>query len=204
MAYTNQLLVNPVTGQTLRFLQTAEDTGGKLLEMESVFAPHSVPPAVHYHPKQAEVFTVLQGKILVRLNGHVFEMLEGDQFTIDPKTLHAMWNPFEAEAKLNWKVTPALTTESFLETGFRLAQNGAVNAQGMPSLLQAVLLLDAYRSVYRLAKPPYAVQRLLSLLLKPIARWKGLRTGLEKATGPAKRSRLSLSVQKLTFTQKHS
>ena len=52
MAYKGKFISNPVTGQSIRFLQTREDTAGDLLEMEASFQPNSVEPIPHYHPKQ--------------------------------------------------------------------------------------------------------------------------------------------------------
>jgi quercetin dioxygenase-like cupin family protein len=69
MAYKNKTICNPVTGQNITFLQTATDTGGALLEMESVYNSTSKEPAPHYHPAQEEDFTVLEGSLSVKLNG---------------------------------------------------------------------------------------------------------------------------------------
>jgi hypothetical protein len=71
MAYKNKTICNPVTGQNITFLQTAQDTGGALLEMESVYNSTSKEPVPHYHPAQEEDFTVLEGSLSVKLNGQL-------------------------------------------------------------------------------------------------------------------------------------
>lgn len=53
MAYQNKIIRNPRTRQDIRFLQTAKDTDGKVLEMEANYNSHSKEPAAHYHPYQA-------------------------------------------------------------------------------------------------------------------------------------------------------
>lgn len=41
MAFKNKQIKNPKTGQEIKFLLTAEDTDGKLLEMEALYNPHT-------------------------------------------------------------------------------------------------------------------------------------------------------------------
>ena len=40
MAFKNKQISNPKTGQDIKFLQTAKDTNGKLLEMEATYNSH--------------------------------------------------------------------------------------------------------------------------------------------------------------------
>ena len=173
MAYKNKVIRNPVTGQSIRFLQTSCDTEGQLLEMESTFAPHSVEPLLHYHPKQHETFTVLEGSLQVRMNGEIRVLMEGATLEIPANTPHSMWNSSCVKTVVNWKVEPALSTEYFLETGMGLAVQGKVNKKGVPCLLQAVLLSEKYKHVFRLAKGPYVVQRAIFKILSPMAKWRG-------------------------------
>lgn len=173
MAYKNKIIRNPVTGQSIRFLQTSCDTEGQLLEMESSFAPQSVEPIPHYHPRQHEVFVVLEGSLKVRIRGKVWTLQAGDQLEIPPRTVHSMWNAGYSKAVVNWKVQPALSTEYFLETGMGLAQSGMVNKKGLPPVLQTALLARYYKNVFRIAKPPYAVQKLLFGLLAPLSKLAG-------------------------------
>lgn len=173
MAYRNKVVVNALTGQEIRFLQTSSDTEGSLLEMEAAFAPFSPEPAAHYHPKQHETFTVLEGSILVRLRGRVYLILAGEQLEIPANTVHAMWNASASRAVVNWKVQPALTTEYFLETGMGLASKVQVKPNGHPPLLQAALLARYYNKVYRLGKPGYGWQKIIFSMLSPVARLAG-------------------------------
>lgn len=53
MAFKGKVISNPVTGQQIKFIQTAKDTNCQLLEMESVYAAASKEPPPHYHPYQA-------------------------------------------------------------------------------------------------------------------------------------------------------
>lgn len=180
MAYKNKVIRNPLTGQSIRFLQTSVDTEGAFLEMESNFAPHSSQPPSHYHPKQTEYFTVLEGEICVRINGKLRQLRKGEQLIITPKTVHAMWNATNATAVVNWKVEPALNTEHFFETGMGLAGAGKVRKNGMPSFLQTVLLAREYKNVFRLAKPSYLLQRLVFGALSPVSKMAGYKASYEE------------------------
>jgi quercetin dioxygenase-like cupin family protein len=175
MAYKNKTICNPVTGQNITFLQTAKDTGGALLEMESVYNSTSKEPAPHYHPAQEEDFTVLEGSLSVKLNGTLRILQAGDTLHISKNEVHAMWNHTDGKTVVNWKVRPALDTEVLLETGTGLAADGKVNKKGMPPLLQSALIANHFAPVYRLAKPPFAIQKILFSLLAPIAYLNGYR-----------------------------
>jgi quercetin dioxygenase-like cupin family protein len=175
MAYPSKIVTNPITGQSIKFIQTGRDTQGLLLEMESTYQPHSTEPMPHFHPKQEEHFKVLSGSIHVRLNGELKVLNVGDTLNVPHNQVHSMWNPSEEKAVVNWQVQPALDTEYFLEIGMGLAQAGKVKADGMPNLLQSVVLVTRFKNVYRLAKPGPMVQKIVFSILAPLARLMGYR-----------------------------
>ncbi|WP_338871957.1 cupin domain-containing protein [Spirosoma sp. SC4-14] len=169
MAFTNKVVRNPITGQDIRFVRTAADTGGKLLEMETIYRPHSAEPTDHYHPYQAEEFTVLQGELTVRIDGQLEKLKPGDTLHIPANTVHAMWNASDQKTVVTWQVRPALDTEYLLETASGLAADGKVTASGMPPLLQTALLVNRFSGVFRVAKPSFVVQKILFTILAPVA-----------------------------------
>jgi quercetin dioxygenase-like cupin family protein len=180
MAVKNKMISKPGSGQTIRFIQTARDTGGRLLEMESIYASHSKEPVAHYHPLQEEEFTVEEGSISVRIDGGVKVLEAGERIIIPANTVHSMWNHSEQASRVNWKVRPALDTEYLLETGMGLAADGKVNENGLPSVLQTALLMFRYKQVYRLAKIPYVIQLILFGVLSPFAKLVGYRSFYKK------------------------
>jgi quercetin dioxygenase-like cupin family protein len=180
MAYKGKFISNPVTGQSIRFLQTREDTAGELLEMEASFQPNSVEPIPHYHPKQEEFFQVISGAISIRLKGEIKILQSGDTLHIPKNTIHSMWNHIDSEALLNWQVKPALETEFLLETGIGLAQDGKVNKKGMPAFLQSLLIANHFSHVYRPARPPYLLIKIVYVLLAPLAYLLGYRATYQK------------------------
>jgi quercetin dioxygenase-like cupin family protein len=175
MAFKNKLIRNTVTGQEIRFLQTAIDTAGQLLEMESTYQAYSKEPAVHYHPHQAEDFEVLSGELTVRIHGQQNVLKAGDKLHIPRNVVHAMWNASGYKTIVNWQVRPAMNTEHLLETASGLASDGKVNENGMPPLLQTALMVNRFSKVFRIAKPPFIVQRILFTILTPFAYLAGYR-----------------------------
>jgi quercetin dioxygenase-like cupin family protein len=176
MAYKGKIINNKKTGQQISFLQTADDTGGELLEMESLFQPNSIEPVPHYHPLQEEYFTVLEGEITVRINGGLQVLKQNDKLHLKKNQVHSMWNHSNNTARANWKVVPALDTEYFLENGIGIANKKKTNEKGMPGLLQIALLANKFSNVYRVTKPPYAVQKILFTILSPFSYIAGYRS----------------------------
>jgi mannose-6-phosphate isomerase-like protein (cupin superfamily) len=176
MAFRNKEIKNPQTGQSIRFLQTSTETAGALLEMESIYETNSVEPPPHYHPKQEEDFLVLEGELMVRVDGKVKVLKRGDHLHIARKVVHSMWNQSGRRTVVNWKVAPALETEYLLETASGLACEGKVDSSGKPSLLQVALTLNYFSSVFRLAYPPFVVQKIVFTLLSPVSYLAGYRS----------------------------
>jgi quercetin dioxygenase-like cupin family protein len=161
-------ICNQVTGQVIRFLQTGEDTNGRLLEMESVYAPFSDEPPVHYHPVQDEYFKVLAGELAVRLAGDIKVYTAGEEIHILPGTPHSMWNPGRVETLVTWKALPAMDTEALLRQMIVLANAGDTNIKGVPQLPVMVYLLKKYNKTFRICKLPIGVIKTLFILLKPL------------------------------------
>ena len=180
MAYPNKVIRNTKTGQDIRFIKTGKETNGELLEMEASFSPYSVEPAAHYHPMQAEDFTVLEGSLMVRLNDKVSIIKAGDTLHIPARAVHAMWNHTGQKTVVNWKVKPALNTDHLLEMGVGLANDTNTTEKGMPGVLQMALLAQRFSNVYRLAKPPFIAQQILFGILSPVARLAGYKSEYKK------------------------
>lgn len=183
MAKAGERIDHPYA-ESLIFKTTSSDSGGQLLEMEGIFHTRSVRPPDHYHPHQEERFEVLKGAVWTRIDGKERVYQAGESFVVPPGTRHAMTNTStEDEARILWRITPALKTEVFFETLFGLARDGKTNKHGVPNLLQAALLMQDYRDEIRLSNPPEFVQVPLFTLLAPMARLLGHRSRYAKYSG---------------------
>lgn len=177
MARKGEILENPVTGQRIIFRNTSADTDGALLEVESVYTkPTPARPPVHYHPGQEERFEVLAGELHVLIGGEGSTLGEGETLLISPGTTHSMWAESEG-VRVNWQTRPALKTEAFFETISGISRDAKTGAKGAPNLLQAAVIAQAYADEFRLARPPWPVQRVLFAVLAPLGRLLGYRAG---------------------------
>ena len=175
MVEAGDVLENPVSGQRLIVREPAQDTGGELLEVEAIYTkPMLSRPPAHYHPRQQERFDVLAGRLNVLVGGREWTLEEGEVLTVAPGVTHEMWAA-EAGTRVNWQTRPALKTEAFFETIWGPAKAGKVNNKGVPSLLRVALIAREYEDKFRLASPPWAVQRLLFGSLAPVGRLLGYR-----------------------------
>lgn len=175
MAYPGKEIHNPITRQSIRFIRTADETVGQLLEMEATYHPGSKEPMPHYHPHQEEYFMVMKGHLKVRIEGNVKHLQRGDRLLVPRNTVHSMWNGDTEKAVVIWQVRPALNTEYLLETAAGLANDGKTDSAGRPGLLQSVLIAKKFARVFRMAAPSFLLQRTLVLLLTPFSYLAGYR-----------------------------
>ena len=157
----------------LRFLRTAADTGGELLEMEAIYRPVSKAPPAHFHPAQEETFEVLSGALRFVIDGRQIDLGAGEQLVIPAGTIHRAHNAGTEEARVIWQTRPALRSQQFYETLYGLAMDGRTNADGVPGLLQVALIMTGHAGEFVLASPPRIIQKALFGMLAAIARTLG-------------------------------
>jgi len=174
MARAGDELLSPISGR-LVFRRTAADTNGDLVEVDVFYKPGGNPPVVHYHPTQEERFEVVSGELSTHVDGVERTYGAGETFVLPPGSRHSMHTAGHEEVHFIWQTRPALKTETFFETIYGLTRDGKTNKQGVPNLLHAAALMREYQDEVRLAKPPFAIQRLLIGLLAPIGGLLGYR-----------------------------
>jgi mannose-6-phosphate isomerase-like protein (cupin superfamily) len=167
VAQSGEQIGNPATGFSLRFLKTAADTGGELLEMEATYESGSGKPPEHFHPRQREHFEILEGTMQAIIGGDERELDTGDTIDIEPGVPHAMWNPGPGRSRTLWQTRPALRTENFFETIVR--RGGA----GKAGPLQTAMIASEYRDEFRATSPPPAIQTVVVPMLATIGRLLG-------------------------------
>src|SRR3954464_436494 len=125
MAHQGQEIESP-GGMTLRLVRTDAETDGELLELEASYSGEAGMPPEHLHPKQAERFEVLEGRMRAIVDGEERLYEEGESFDVPPGTPHQM--AAEGPTRMRWEVNPALRTAEFFE---RLYGNGPDSASEM-------------------------------------------------------------------------
>jgi mannose-6-phosphate isomerase-like protein (cupin superfamily) len=176
MADPGDVIINPVTGQRLTFLATAHETGGQLFRAEGVFPAGGFAGVEHIHPQQDEHFDVVAGRAGFSVDGERRVLGAGEAIDVPAGTRHTFWNAGDDEMRVIFEFRPATTsTERFYELYFGFAQEGRVNADAMPGLLDIATAWEECAEHAVLSTPPAWVQRALFRALGPIAKLTGHR-----------------------------
>jgi mannose-6-phosphate isomerase-like protein (cupin superfamily) len=173
MAYTGQIIENPVSGERITFLQTAADTAGELLEFELELTPDGHVPGAHVHPEQEERFQVLSGRMKFRRGWRRVVAEAGETVVVPAGTVHRFENAGDDVARCRVEVVPALDMEHLLETTVELALEGNVTRTGMPKPLHLALFVARFRREVRAPFPPAWIVRALMSPLAALARARG-------------------------------
>jgi mannose-6-phosphate isomerase-like protein (cupin superfamily) len=181
MICTGDVLRNPVTGEQLRFVKTARDTGGKSVELEVTVEPHGFVAAAHMHPHQTERFEIVSGTVGFRIGRESIEARAGDVVVVRPGTAHKFWNAGEQQAVFRTTVSPALEFERLIETMFALAADGKTNRKGMPNPFRLAVIAESHFDDVRLPFPPVWMQRAGLALGSPVGRLLGYGATYEPA-----------------------
>lgn len=176
MATQGQQISNPEIGERLRFLQTAADTGGALLETEQWLQGGGGVAIRHRHPSQEEQFEVLDGELEVECAGEVRVLGAGESITIPPDVPHRFSNPGTGEVHFVGRVRPALGTEGLFEALALLAARRSAGPEARLSLAALAPVLFRYRREVAAPGVPLPVQRAVLGVLALFARAAGRRT----------------------------
>jgi quercetin dioxygenase-like cupin family protein len=166
-------LENPVTGETLIFHETAAQTGGKLVRVETIVEPDGFVAAAHVHPFQTERFDILEGIVGFRVGDDEITAEAGETAVVPPGTPHRFWNAGNRQARFIMEVRPALRFESLIETMFTLAAEGKTNRRGFPNPLRLAVIAREHFDTVRLPFPPVPLQRAALMLGAPFGRMLG-------------------------------
>lgn len=182
MARSGDVLQHPVTGERVVWRKVAQDTNGQLLQGDLFAQPGGFVAAEHIHPKQEERFEVVSGRLTVRIDGRESALGPGDVTIVRPGQPHVWWNAGEDEVHVLGELRPALRTEMFFETFFGLATDGKTNRKGLPNPLRLAVLMREFEDEVRLARPPFAIQKVLFGSLGMVGRVLGYRAWYPRYT----------------------
>jgi mannose-6-phosphate isomerase-like protein (cupin superfamily) len=178
MARAGDVIHNPVTGERIRFLETAADTGGALLRLEVTLRSGGAVPLTHRHPRQEERFGVLAGTGRFRVGRKTVRADPGEELVAAAGVPHRFWNDGCADLVVRVEFRPALRTERF----FVELWQGPLTRRGLPKPRLALrMAAQGYLDEVALPVVPLTVQRAAQSVLANIgrlldagARWKGL------------------------------
>jgi len=167
MATAGQIITNKVTGEKLKYLQTAEETNGRLTQFDLWVSPKGNVPVRHIHPAQSETVEVISGIFKVECNGDIKYLKPGEKFTIDKGKPHQWWNESDSEeVHIIFTIEPSNKFEEMQNQIF-----GICNKKGKLSFLQIMVMAKEYDMI--IAGPPVFVQKIMRAVLSPIGRLLG-------------------------------
>jgi mannose-6-phosphate isomerase-like protein (cupin superfamily) len=172
---SGDVIWNPLTGEKVLFVESAEETGGARIVVDFAVEPGGfVPGGEHVHDHCAEHFDVRAGTIALVLDGQERTLTAGDEATVTPGTWHHWWNAGDGEVQIRARIEPAARFEEAILVIWGLCADGRTDARGRPSPLLGALAATRFRHELRYRQPPDAVQRLVFPALAALARRRGL------------------------------
>ena len=180
MIRPGEQLENPVTGEVMTFHETAAETGGKLVRVETIVNPDGFVAAAHVHPAQTERFSILEGKLDFQVGDETVRAGAGDELVVPPGTAHQFWNAGEDEARFLMEVRPALKFESLIETMFALAAEGKTGKRGLPGPFRLAVIAREHFDTVQLPFPPVPLQRAALAVGAPLGRALGYQPIVER------------------------
>lgn len=166
---------NPVTGERVTFLETAAETRGEAVVIDTSVAPGGFVAATHVHPLQSERFAIVAGRAEFRVGEERLTADPGDVVLVEPGTPHRFRNAGDEELRFVTEVRPALGFETFLETMYGLAADGKTNRKGLPNPLRLAVIMRQHFDLVRLPFPPAFLQKAGLVLGAPLGRLLGYR-----------------------------
>src|SRR5437588_2067923 len=92
VAHAEQVIINPVTGERMTFLQTAADTGGAALRAQVMVTPQKAFLPLHIHGYSSERWEIVSGRLGIRLGRETFSLGSGEQAVAPAGVPHTWWN----------------------------------------------------------------------------------------------------------------
>jgi quercetin dioxygenase-like cupin family protein len=182
VAQSGETVSCPPAGQTIRFLETADETDGEYIRVEITLEVGSTRDHAvkHVHPHQTETITVQSGEMGIDKNGDRDVLTAGDDVTFQPGDAHAFWNTGDEELSIEVELRPAMQSELFMRFAFGLSQVGRTTQSGIPvNPLRLGLLMDEFDGHLYLAGLPVSIQKLGARILGPLARYSGYSVELD-------------------------
>ena len=118
MIRAGDTLVNPVSGETITFIETSAETGGDYSVIECAVRPGGGVPMAHVHPNQTETFEILEGELSLKAGCDKVVAQAGDVVTVSPGTVHKFKN--ESDRIVRFRCTRSVPTGSSGSAGCRV------------------------------------------------------------------------------------
>ena len=170
-------------GERFVFRETAAETDGELLRMDTYLDP-GVRRPLHSHPKQDERFVVHSGVLGLAVEDEERRLEAGDEETVPAGTPHTFWNAGDGEVHMTTEHRPALRFEEFIRAMVALDREDGLDDDGMPANpLVGAAVLEEFSDEMEPADVPVPVQRALFPILAKVGPVLGF--GVPEYSAPA-------------------
>ena len=158
-----EIIKNAITGDQMEFIQTAEQTNGKVSEFILTLAPKAswAKSPRHFHPFQKETFQVLTGELhLTKGNEHLVLKPGSEKVVVDTFVLHSFWNELDTETSFRAEIFNPKNIEKGLRLTYKLSQEGKLSKRNIPlNPFYTFILMDYVDSYFSFV--PWRLQRFL-------------------------------------------
>jgi len=182
MPTKEQIITNPLTGDTHEYLETAQDTNGSRVVMKATIKSKGPLVPKHFHALQDESFEVLSGELTIWSDGRLTTLSAGEKVTLPKNKPHNHFNNNDTEVTYIHSVTPGLDFDYLIENLVGLAADGK-SKNGKYGLVQELVTLKYLDSKSYLADIPLGIQKILMNTVGPIGRLLGYRGIYKKYSG---------------------
>ncbi len=165
----NHTLEMKQLGLRIKFLRTAADTGGELLEMEVEGCPRGFLSQRHVHGGQVERLEVVSGTLKVVIEGREHVLSQGQSIEVPAGAPHTQVPVGDGQGVVRIQVRPAGRTQAFLERLAELCREGKITRMGFPRPVAGAELVLEYGDTGHAARPSLRVQRAIAGLVVGVA-----------------------------------
>ena len=177
------LFSQPITGEWVFGLVTAQTSGGAFERGVGVFPSGNAGPPEHIHPTYDEYFDIVQGEFIFKIDGVERRAQAGEQLVIPIGTPHTFRCVSVGYGVMIVETRPPARIGEVIATLFGMAHEGALTVSGQPKLLQAMVIASEYADDTVFTTPPPAITIPLAKLIAPFARRLGYRATDERYLG---------------------
>ena len=176
---------NPLSGERVTFLATAEETDGEYVRIRNETSAGAPGVVMHYHLAYTEAFEVLEGALDVCVGGKENHLVlaRGESVFVPPNTAHRFWNSSTEPVVFEVEIRPARNFEQSIRAQLGLVEDGKTNDKAIPkNILELALLYELSESY--IAGMPLSLQKGIFGALARVARWLGYDPEFSRYTKP--------------------
>ena len=155
-------IVNPLSGERITILAESAEA----LVWELRLAPGGHVPASHAHPRQQELFTVVEGRMRFRVGWRRVLAGPGDTVLVPAGQAHHFSNAGPARARVLVRTTPALGMRQLLETAAAQARRQHAAGRALPRLTDLARFMRDFEAEVAAPVLPGLVRSLTRLLAR--------------------------------------